>query len=76
VYAPPIIVNSRWIRKQVPAEAEVTRVRFREVSYIAVDKSCFGRVPKWMFLQDFRPTYRSARGRNAKSERNVNIAPQ
>jgi len=33
----------------------VTYVRFREVSYIAADKSFSGRVPQWMFLQDFRP---------------------
>lgn len=48
-------LNSRWIRKQVPVEVEVTRITIREVSYIAVDKSFSGSVPQWMFLQDFQP---------------------
>jgi hypothetical protein len=52
---PPITVNSLWIRKQVPVEVIVTRVTFREVSYIAVDKSFSGTLPLWLFLQDFQP---------------------
>ena len=50
-----VTVNSRWIRKQVPIEVGVTRVTFREVSYIAVDKSFSGTVLQWQFLQDFQP---------------------
>jgi hypothetical protein len=51
----PITVNSRWIRKQVPVEVGVNRVTFREVSYIAADKSFSGSVPLWLFLPDFQP---------------------
>jgi hypothetical protein len=59
-----ITVHSRWRGKQTQVEVVVTRVRFREVSYIAVDKSCSGRVPQWMFLQDFQPvTERKKKGR-------------
>jgi hypothetical protein len=37
-----ITVNSRWIRKHVAIEVEVTRVTFRNVAYIALDKSFSG----------------------------------
>jgi hypothetical protein len=58
-----ITVNSRWIRKQVAIEVEVTRVSFR-VSYIALDKTFSGTVPQWLFLQDFQPvTERKKTGR-------------
>jgi hypothetical protein len=50
-----ITVHSRWIRKQVPVEVEVTRVTFREVSYMALDKTFAGALPRWLFLQVFQP---------------------
>jgi len=30
-------------------------VTFREVSYIALDKTFSGTLPHWQFLQDFQP---------------------
>jgi hypothetical protein len=39
-----IALNSRWIRKQVPIEVEVTRITFREVTHIALDKITLFRV--------------------------------
>jgi hypothetical protein len=56
-----ITVNSRWIRKQVAIEVEVTRVTFRTVSYIALDKSCSGTLPQWHF-QDFQPVTGKKKG--------------
>jgi len=50
-----ITVHSHWIRKQVPIEVTVTRATFREVSYIAVDKTFSGTLPHWQFLVDFQP---------------------
>jgi hypothetical protein len=50
---PIIALNSRWRRKQDPIE--VVRVTFREVSYIALDKSSSDTLPQWLFLQDFQP---------------------
>jgi len=40
---PVIALHSRWIRKQVAIEVEVTRVTFRTVYYIAIDKTFSGR---------------------------------
>jgi hypothetical protein len=40
---------------QLPIEVEVTRVTFREVSYIALDKTFSGTMSRWLFLQDFQP---------------------
>ena len=33
----------------------VTRVSFRTVSYVAVDKRFSGSLPQWVFLQGFQP---------------------
>jgi hypothetical protein len=49
----PIALNSRWIRKHVPLEVPVIRVTYREVSYMALDKTSSGTVPQWVFLKDF-----------------------
>lgn len=51
----PITLRSHWRRKQVPIEVTVTRVTFRTVSYIALDKTFSGALPRWQFLQDFQP---------------------
>jgi hypothetical protein len=49
---PPIIVNSRWQYKKTAAEVIVTRITFREVSFIAPDKTFSGTVSQWVFIQD------------------------
>jgi hypothetical protein len=46
----PITVRSRWQTKSMQAEVTVTRVTFREVSYIALDKPFSGTVSQWVFL--------------------------
>ena len=38
-----------------PNRVEVTRVSFRTVCFIPLDKSVSGTVPQWVFLQDFQP---------------------
>lgn len=50
-----ITVNSRWRGKRTLIEVTVTRVTFRTVSYIALDKTFSGTLPRWQFLQDFQP---------------------
>jgi hypothetical protein len=52
---PPITVNSHWQHKKTSAEVIVTRVTFREVSYMALDKTFSGPLSQWLFLQDFQP---------------------
>ena len=50
-----IIVNSRWRSRQLAIEVVVTRPTFREVSYMALDKTFSGTLPLWLFLKDFQP---------------------
>jgi len=52
---PTITVNRHWIRKQVPVEVTVTRVTFREASFMAQDKTFSGTLSQWVLLQDFQP---------------------
>jgi hypothetical protein len=40
---------------QPPIEVTVTRATFREVSYIAVDKTFSRTLPHWQFLADVQP---------------------
>ena len=59
-----IIVNSRWRSRQLATEVVVTRPTFREVSYMALDKTFSGTLPLWLFLKDFQPvTEPKKRGR-------------
>jgi len=59
----PITVNSRRRHKKNAAQVIVTSVTFREVSYMALDKSCSGTLPHWQFLQVFQPvTERKKKG--------------
>jgi hypothetical protein len=44
----------RRLCKQVVIEVEITRVTFRTVFYMALDKTFSGTLPQWQFLQDFR----------------------
>jgi len=62
--ASPITGHSRWIRKQIPIEVEVTRfVTYRTVSFIALDKTFSGTLPHWL-VSDFTPvTERKKKGR-------------
>jgi hypothetical protein len=41
--------------QQKPLRLTSTRVTFREVSYMALDKSCSGTLSQWVFLEDFQP---------------------
>jgi hypothetical protein len=50
-----ITVNSHWQGKKMQVEVVVTRVTIREVSYIALDKSVSGALPRWQFLDSFQP---------------------
>jgi len=49
-------INSHWQHKKNAAKVIVTHINVRnEISYIAADKSFSGRVPQWLFLEDFQP---------------------
>jgi hypothetical protein len=56
-----ITVNSRWRRKQVPIEVIVNRATSPMCPTFPMDKTFSGKLPQWLFLQDFQSIGRSRR---------------